>query len=125
MAARAAVAVPTWTVADNLVLSKFPMAKLQHLDGEVDCAMAVKGRKAEAAAYDEPIFRNTAAKNEEFAVLPEMIRVDEYGYAVRPDEAELKARGGYEEMRGCRLPTSRGSAGGRGCSSSRSTSPRS
>ena len=110
-------AVPTGTVADKLVLSKFPKARFQYFNSVLDCAMAVKAGKADAAAYDEPILRNIAAKNEGLTVLPEMITVDQYGFAVRPGEAELKAAidavvaelkasGGYEEMKGRWLPKS-------------------
>lgn len=110
-------AVPTGTVADTLVLSRFPKAKFQYFNSVLDCAMAVKAGKADAAAYDEPILRNLAAKNEGLTVLPEMITVDQYGFAVRPGDAELKAAidavvaglkadGGYEEMKGRWLPKS-------------------
>ena len=71
--------------------------------------MAVKAGKADAAAYDEPILKNIAAKNPGLAVLPEMITVDNYGFAVAPDNQELKtaiddvvrelkANGTYDQM---------------------------
>ena len=61
------------------------------------------------AAYDEPILKNIAAKVEGLKVLPDMITVDEYGFAVDKknetlkmtiDEvvASLKTDGSYEEM---------------------------
>ncbi|MBP7330929.1 MAG: Glutamine-binding periplasmic protein precursor [Firmicutes bacterium ADurb.Bin373] len=102
-------AVPTGTVADQLVLSKFPQAKFQYYNTVLDCCMAVKAGKADAAAYDEPILKNIAAKNPGLAVLPEMITVDNYGFAVAPDNQELKtaiddvvrelkANGTYDQM---------------------------
>jgi polar amino acid transport system substrate-binding protein len=77
--------------------------------------MAVQGGKADAAAYDEPILKNIAAKNPGIIVLPEMITTDNYGFAVRLEDkdlknvidnvvSELKASGGYEEMMNRWLP---------------------
>ncbi len=83
-------AVPTGTVADKLVLSKFPQAKFQYFNSVFDAALAVKAGKADAAAYDEPILKNIAAKNEGLTVLPDMITVDNYGFAVQQDRRELK-----------------------------------
>src|ERR1051325_6274347 len=77
------VAVPTGTVADKLVASKFPDAKFLYFNSVLEAAMAVKARKADAAAYDEPILRNIAGKNPGLTVLPTPITVDEYGFAVR------------------------------------------
>lgn len=83
-------AVPTGTVADKLVLSKFPKANFKHFNTVLDCAMAVKAGKVDAAAYDEPILKNIAAKNEGLVVLPDMITVDNYGFAVQLENRELK-----------------------------------
>lgn len=83
-------AVPAGTVADKLVLSKFPHAKFRYFDTVLDAGMAVKAGKTDAAAYDEPILRNIAAKNEGLTVLPDLITVDNYGFAVQPDRRELK-----------------------------------
>ncbi|HPZ44028.1 MAG TPA: transporter substrate-binding domain-containing protein [Bacillota bacterium] len=102
-------AVPTGTVADQLVLSRFPDARFQYYNTVLDCCMAVKSGKADAAADDEPILKNIAAKNQGLKVLPDMITVDNYGFAVHPgnkelkvaiDEviAELKNTGKYDEM---------------------------
>ncbi len=110
-------AVPTGTMADQLVLSKFPKAKFVYFNTVLDCALAVKNGKADAAAYDEPILRNIAAKNDGIQVLDEMLTVDNYGIAVqhaRPELkaaidgllAEMKADGSYEEMRSRWLPAS-------------------
>ncbi len=83
-------AVPTGTVADQLVLSRFPDAEFQYYQTVLDCAMAVKSRKADAVAYDEPLLRNIAAKNPGLIVLEEMITIDEYGFAVRPEDTALQ-----------------------------------
>jgi polar amino acid transport system substrate-binding protein len=102
-------AVPTGTVADKLVSSKFPDAKFLYFNSVLDAAMAVKARKADAAAYDEPILRNIAAKNPELSVLPTPITVDDYGFAVRLGDQPLKdaidgvvrdarADGSYQQM---------------------------
>jgi polar amino acid transport system substrate-binding protein len=102
-------AVPTGTVADQLVLSRFPNAKFQYYNSVLDACLAVKASKADAAAYDEPILKNIAAKNAGLYLLPDMITTDNYGFAVRPGEEELKAaidevvtelkdNGTYEEM---------------------------
>ena len=61
------------------------------------------------AAYDEPILKNTAAKNQGLLVLPDMITIDNYGFAVQIDNIELKNKidevitelennGAYDEM---------------------------
>jgi polar amino acid transport system substrate-binding protein len=102
-------AVPTGTVADQSVKTKFPDARIIYLNNVLDCALAVKGGKAEAAVYDQPVLQNIAAKYEGLLVLPELLADDQYGFAVQlkdvalkttMDEvlAELKANGTYEEM---------------------------
>jgi len=83
-------AVPTGTAADKLVLSKFPNAKFKYFNSVLDAALAVKAGKADAAAYDEPILKNIAAKNGGLIVLQEMLTIDNYGFAVQPDKQELK-----------------------------------
>lgn len=110
-------AVPTGTVADKLVLSKFPNAQFQYYNTVLDCCMAVKAGKADAAAYDEPILKNIAAKNPGLVVLPDMITVDNYGFAVALNNRELKtaiddvvkelkANGTYDQMMNRWLPKS-------------------
>ncbi len=110
-------AIPTGTVADKLVLSKFPDAKFKYFNTVLDACLAVKGGKADAAAYDEPILKNIAAKNPGLKVLSEMITVDNYGFAVRLEDnalkvaidsliAEMKADGEYEAMLKRWLPDS-------------------
>jgi len=102
-------AVPSGTVADQLVRSRFPKARFKYFNSVLDACIAVRSGKADAAAYDEPILRNFAAKNPGMKVLDGMITVDHYGFAVRQDEpalkaamdevlAELKANGKYDEM---------------------------
>lgn len=83
-------AVPTGTIADQLVRSRFPDARFQYYNSVLDSAMAVRSGKADAAAYDEPILRNIAARNPGLRVLPEKITTDEYGFAVRLGDATLK-----------------------------------
>ena len=83
-------AIPTGTVADQLVLSTLPNAKFKYFNSVMDAALAVKAGKADAAAYDEPILKNIAAKNSGLVVLHEMITVDNYGFAVRLSDRELK-----------------------------------
>ncbi|HWQ25516.1 MAG TPA: transporter substrate-binding domain-containing protein [Chlorobaculum sp.] len=83
-------AIPTGTVADQLVLSKLPKARFKYFNTVLDAALAVKAGKADAAAYDEPILQNIAAKNGGMVVLKEMITVDNYGFAVRKNDPELK-----------------------------------
>jgi polar amino acid transport system substrate-binding protein len=108
-------AVPGGTVADKLVLSRYPDAEFKYYDSALDASLAVKDGEADAAAYDEPILRNIAAKNPGLAVLPEKITVDDYGYAVAMGDPELKAAvdavieeleadGTYDEMMGRWLP---------------------
>lgn len=87
---KATFAVPTGTIADLLVLQMFPDAEFLYFNSALDCAMAVKNGAAEAAAYDEPILRNIAAKVPGLKVLPDMITYDNYGFAVHLDNRELK-----------------------------------
>jgi polar amino acid transport system substrate-binding protein len=105
----ATIAVPTGTVADQFVLDRFPDAEIVYFNSVLDCALAVKGGKADAAAYDKPILKNIASKQDGLTVLDELLIEDEYGFAVRPDDQELKkaidetlvklnANGTYEEM---------------------------
>lgn len=83
-------AVPSGTVADKLVLSRFPNARFKYFNSVLDACIAVRSGKADAAAYDEPILRNFAAKNPGLKVLPGMITVDNYGFAVRLEDSKLK-----------------------------------
>jgi len=83
-------AVPTGTVADKLVLSKFPNAKFKYFNTVLDACLAVKSGKADAAAYDEPILKNIAGKNPGLKVINEMITTDNYGFAVQLGNNELK-----------------------------------
>jgi polar amino acid transport system substrate-binding protein len=102
-------AVPTGTAADQLVKKRFPEANLIYLNTVLDCALAVKKGKADAAAYDLPVLKNIAAKNEGLTVLREVILEDHYGFAVTlgndilkatADSVidDLRANGTYQEM---------------------------
>ncbi len=84
-------AVPTGTAADQMVLKRFPDAKLEYYNGVLDCSIAVRDGKADAAAYDKPILKNIAAKNPGLVVLDEVIMDDSYGFAVKQEDKELKA----------------------------------
>jgi len=108
-------AVPTGTVADQFVLKKFPDAKIEYYNTVLDCAMAVKGGKADAAVYDKPILLNIAGKNDGLKVLSEVLVDDNYGFAVQLENValktvmdeildELKANGTYQEMLNRWLP---------------------
>ncbi len=84
-------AVPTGTVADQFVLKRFPDAKFKYFNSVLDCALAVKGGKADAAVYDKPVLQNIAGKNDGVLILPELLMDDKYGFAVQMKDAELKA----------------------------------
>ena len=102
-------AVPTGTVADQFVLKKFPDAKIKYFNTVLDCALAVKGDKADAAVYDKPILKNIAAKNDGLTVLNKVLVDDQYGFAVQMENkalknaidevlAEIKSNGIYDDM---------------------------
>ena len=83
-------AVPTGTAADQFVLKKFPGSRIEYYNNILECSIAVGEGKADAAAYDKPILKNIAAKNPGLIVLDELIADDNYGFAVRPDDLDLK-----------------------------------
>ncbi len=102
-------AVPSGTIADQFVKKKFPDAKIIYFNTVLDCALAVKNGKADAAVYDQPVLKNIAAKNEGISVLSELLVDDQYGFAVRLKDTalkntmdntlrELKSNGTYTEM---------------------------
>ena len=102
-------AVPSGTVADQMVLKKFPDAKILYFNSVMDCALAVKDGKADASSYDLPVLKNIAAKVSGLKVLDELIMEDSYGFAVQLKNTELKktmdevlheikADGKYKEM---------------------------
>jgi len=66
-------AVPTGTAADKFVLQRFPDAQLKYFNSVLDCALAVKDGKADAAIYDKPVLQNIAAKNDGLIVLSELL----------------------------------------------------
>lgn len=84
-------AVPTGTVADQLVLSRIPTAKFLYVPTVLAGVQAVQLGEADAVAYDEPILRNLAAKYPGFTVLSERITTDEYGFAARPADSAITA----------------------------------
>ena len=101
--------IPTGTVVDQLVLSQLPKATFLYFNTVLDAAIAVKAGKVDVAAYDEPILRNIAAKNPGLVVLPKKITTDDYGFAVRLGDVEIKnavdavirdvhANGDYDKM---------------------------
>jgi len=102
-------AVPSGTVADQMVLKRFPDAKIIYFNSILDCALAVREGKADAASYDKPVLVNIAAKVDGLAVLDELIMDDKYGFAVKLEDtdlkkvmdkvlAEIKSDGTYKEM---------------------------
>ena len=102
-------ACATGTIVDQFVLKRFPDAKIEYYNTVLDCALAVKGGKADAAVYDLPILKNIAGKNDGLYVLTELLSTDQYGFAVQKDSvrlkqtidqvlAELKSNGTYNDM---------------------------
>lgn len=83
--------VPSGTVADQLVRTKFPNAKFRYYPTIEDAAMGAKRGEVAAAAYDEPILRNIAAKDGTLRVLPEPITIDQYGFGFRLGDTQLKS----------------------------------
>lgn len=83
-------AVAAGTAADQMVLQRFPDAKLIYFNNVLHCALAVKEGKADATAYDLPVLVNIAAKIDGLRVLDELIMKDQYGFAVRKDDTALK-----------------------------------
>jgi len=83
-------AIPTGTAVDQLVLSRLPNARFKYFNSTIDAAMAVQSGQADAVADDEPILRNIVAKKGGLVLLSEMITTDNYGFAVQPDNYDLK-----------------------------------
>ena len=83
-------AIPTGTAVDQLVLSRLPNARFKYFNSTIDAAMAVQSGQADAVADDEPILRNIVAKKGGLVLLAEMITTDNYGFAVQPDNYDLK-----------------------------------
>ncbi|MEI6456422.1 MAG: transporter substrate-binding domain-containing protein [bacterium] len=83
-------AVPTGTAADQFVLKKFPDAKIEYYNTVLDCILAVRDGKADAASYDKPVVQNIVAKNDGLLVIPELMFDDQYGFAVRLEDTKLK-----------------------------------
>jgi polar amino acid transport system substrate-binding protein len=102
-------AVLAGSVCDRLVLEKFPHAEFQYFNTVADEVLALKTGKVDAIALDEPILRVIATRTPDLYLFPELISADRYGYAVNPDNNELKdvidktvnelkANGRYNEM---------------------------
>jgi len=83
-------AVPSGTVADQMVLDRLPNAQIIYFNSVLDCALAVREGKAHATAYDLPVLANIEAKLEGLTVLDEYIMDDQYGFAVRQGDQRLK-----------------------------------
>ncbi len=103
------IAVPTGSIADDLVKSKVTDAVIVYFDTTAACLDAVAEGKADAAAYDEPVMKSLLSGRDDLLMLEEMITNDDYGYAVALDNAdlkkaindllaELKKDGTYDEM---------------------------
>jgi len=102
-------AVATGTVIDQFVLKRFPDARLKYYNSALDCVLAVKDGKADAAVYDLPVMKNIVARNEGVMVLQELLEGDRYGFGFRQADtnlkqavdgvlAELKSNGTYNDM---------------------------
>jgi len=85
-----AFAVPTGTIADQLVLKRYPDARIKYYNSVLDCVIAVRDEKADAACYDLPILKNIAGKNDGVTVLSELLVGDQYGFAAQLGNKELK-----------------------------------
>ncbi|HPR31295.1 MAG TPA: ABC transporter permease subunit [Prolixibacteraceae bacterium] len=83
-------AVPTGSAADQLVLKRFPEARLKYFNTTIDCVLSVRDGKADAAAYDITVIQNIAAKLGGLTVIDEYIVDDQYGFAVQKENIELK-----------------------------------
>lgn len=101
--------IPTGSAVDQLVGAKIPGSKFEYFNNTLDACMAVKNGSIDAAAMDEPVLRNIAAKNPGLYIIPEMITIDDYSYVVKHDNvslkktidkviAEKKADGTYDDM---------------------------
>lgn len=83
-------AVVTGTIADKLVLQRFPKANFAYYNTPLDACVAVQKGIEVVASYDEPILRNIMAQTPGLKMLPELVTVDQYGMAVHPDNKRLK-----------------------------------
>jgi polar amino acid transport system substrate-binding protein len=110
-------AVPSGTAADQLVKTKFPNATFVYYDTILQASLAVKNGQADAAAYDQPILKNITAQNSGLTVLPDFITNDNYAFAVKLGNTDLKntidavitklkASGTYDQMLTRWLPDS-------------------
>lgn len=108
-------AVPTGTVADQMVLKAYPDAKILYFNTVHDCALAVSSGKADATVYDLPVLKNIAARTGGLKVLPQLLQPDDYGFAVQKENislkqaidetvSQLRADGTYDDMLARWLP---------------------
>lgn len=83
-------AVVTGTIADKLVLQRFPNATFAYYNSPLDAVIAVQKGIEEVTSYDEPILRNIMAQNPGLKMLPDLLTIDQYGMAVHPENKGLK-----------------------------------
>lgn len=83
-------AAASGTAADQMILKRFPDAKIIYFNSILDCAIAVKEGKADATAYDKPVLKNIKAKVEGLKLLDELVMDDKYGFAVKLQDTSLK-----------------------------------
>jgi len=84
------VGVQSGNVADQMVLSKYPEAKINYYQSPLDGVQAVIDGKISAFAGDLLSLEIIAANNSNVLLLPEVFIPDNYGYAVQLDNTELK-----------------------------------
>lgn len=83
-------AAASGTAADQMILKRFPDARIIYFNSILDCAIAVKEGKADATAYDKPVLKNIKAKVEGLKLLDELVMDDKYGFAVKLQDTSLK-----------------------------------
>lgn len=88
--AKKTIAVPRGTMADQLVQSKYPGAKIVYFDTVADGVASLKSSEVDAVAYDEPVLRYFLRANKELHILPGFITENDYAIAINPADAKLK-----------------------------------
>jgi polar amino acid transport system substrate-binding protein len=115
--ARQSIGVQTGNIADKMVLSRFPNAKIVYFVKPMDAVLSVINGKIAAFAADALSLEYIAGSNDEVSMLPGYIVPDYYGFAVRLGDdalkaaidatlAEIKRDGTYEAMRARWFPKS-------------------
>ncbi len=84
------IGVQSGNIADQMVLSRFPKAKINYFQNPLDGVQAVIDGKISAFAGDILSLETIEANNPDVMVLPEVFVPDNYGYAVQLDNIELK-----------------------------------